>query len=71
MQTEVSRVHHNKHSADTNTLYMLGGVALMILGAGLVLSNRSVRRYISQIGIGDLVRNVLPDVEKYFQLRSM
>ena len=33
---------------DKDTLYMLGGVALMVFGAGLILSNPTIRRYMSQ-----------------------
>lgn len=56
---------------DKETLYLLSGVALMIFGAGLILSNSVVRRYLSQIGAGDIVHAVMPDVERYFKLRSM
>ncbi len=31
---------------------MLGGVALVIFGAGSVLSNPTVRRYLGQVGLG-------------------
>ena len=41
----------NGIGTDKDTLYMLGGVALMIFGAGLVLSNPVVRRYLSQMGV--------------------
>ena len=54
-----------------DTLYMLGGVALMVFGAGLVLSNSLVRRYMSQLGIGNLAQTVMPDVERYLRLRAM
>ena len=54
-----------------DTLYMLGGVALMVFGAGLVLSNSYVRRYMSQLGVGNLAETVMPDVERYFRLRAM
>ena len=50
---------------------MLGGVALMIFGAGLVLSNPFVRRYMSQLGIGNLAHAAMPDVERYLKLRAM
>jgi hypothetical protein len=56
---------------DKETLYMLGGVALMIFGAGLVLSNPIVRRYLSQVGLGSITSAALPDLERYFRLRSM
>lgn len=56
---------------DKETLYMLGGVALMVFGAGLVLSNPLVRRYMSQIGVGDLAHAAIPDIERYMKLRAM
>lgn len=56
---------------DRHTLYLLGGVALMIFGAGLVISNPVVRRYLGQIGLGNLTSAALPDVERYLKLRNM
>jgi len=52
-------------------LYLFGGVALVILGAGLIASHPSVRKYLGQMGIGDLVQAAVPDVERYLKLRSM
>ena len=66
METDGKAVENGK-----DTLYMMGGVALMVFGAGLVLSNPYVRRYMSQLGIGNLAQTVMPDVERYFRLRSM
>lgn len=54
-----------------DTLYMLGGVALIVFGAGLVLSNPFVKRYLSQLGVGNIAQAVMPDVERYFRLRAM
>jgi len=54
-----------------DTLYMLGGVALIVFGAGLVLTNPFVRRYLSQLGVGNIAQAVMPDVERYFRLRAM
>ena len=54
-----------------DTLYMLGGVALIVFGAGLVLSNPGIRRYMSNLGVGNLATAVIPDVERYFKLRAM
>ncbi|HEV7675708.1 MAG TPA: hypothetical protein VGQ12_14350 [Candidatus Angelobacter sp.] len=56
---------------DRHTLYLLGGVALMIFGAGLIISNPVVRRYMGQLGIGNLTQAALPDVERYLKLRNM
>jgi hypothetical protein len=56
-----------------DTLFMMGGVALVIFGAGLILSNPIVRRYMGQAGIGglSLLGAAMPDVEKYLRLRNM
>jgi len=61
----------NGIGTDKDTLYMLGGVALMIFGAGLVLSNPAVRRYLSQMGVGNMAHAALPDFERYLKLRAM
>jgi hypothetical protein len=61
----------NGNGSDKDTLYMLGGVALMVFGAGLILSNPFVRRYMSNLGVGNLATAVMPDVERYFRLRAM
>jgi hypothetical protein len=56
---------------DKDTLYMLSGAALIIFGAGLILSNPLVRRYLGQVGVGSLVQGALPDLDRYLKLRSM
>jgi len=61
----------NGTGSDKNTLYMLGGLALVVFGAGLILSNPFIRRYMSRIGVGNLAQAVMPDVERYLKLRSM
>jgi hypothetical protein len=59
------------NGADRDTLYLLGGVALVVFGAGLILSNPTARRFLGQMGLGDLTSAALPDVERYLKLRSM
>lgn len=71
MATELVKREENGNFTDRDTLYMLGGVALVVFGAGLILSNPTIRRYIGQAGLGDVIQNVVPDVERYFRLRSM
>ena len=61
----------NGDAVDKETLYMLGGVALVVFGAGLILSNPVVRRYMGLLGIGNFAGDVLPDIERYFKLRAM
>ena len=59
------------NGSDKDTLYMLGGAALILFGAGLILSNPIVRRYLGQLGVGNLVTAALPDVDRYLKLRNM
>ena len=40
----------------------------MIFGAGLIISNPVVRRYMGQLGIGNLTQAALPDVERVFEV---
>lgn len=61
----------NHNGGDKETLYMLGGAAMILFGAGLVLSNPQVRRYLGQIGVGNLLTAALPDVDRYLKLRNM
>ena len=63
-----------KESVDTDTLYFLGGVALCVVGAGLVLTNPVVKRFLSRAGLGtmgNLMSESMPDLERYLKIRSM
>jgi hypothetical protein len=71
MAVEIMNRTGESSGTDKETLYMLGGVALVIFGAGLVLSNPTVRRYLGQVGVGNLASAALPDLERYFRLRAM
>lgn len=71
MAIELMNPADGANGTDKETLYMLGGVALVIFGAGLVLSNSTVRRYLGQMGLGDVASAALPDIERYFRLRAM
>ena len=54
-----------------DTLFMLSGVALIVFGAGLILTNPIARRYMGQLGVGDLANLALPDLDRYLRLRAM
>jgi hypothetical protein len=71
MALEITDRAEGTNGSDKDTLYMLGGVALVIVGAGLVLTNPTVRRYLGQVGLGNFASAALPDLERYFRLRSM
>lgn len=71
MAMELMESTANEAANGKDTLYMLGGVALIVFGTGLVLSNPTIRRYLSQFGVGNIAETVMPDVERYFKLRAM
>ena len=71
MAMEFSDTNHNGNGTDKDTLYMLSGAALILFGAGLILSNPVVRKYLGQMGVGNLVGAALPDVDRYLKLRNM
>jgi len=68
---EILEPNYNGNDSGRDTLYMLAGLSLVIFGAGLILSNSVVRRYLGQLGVGNLAQVALPDVERYLKLRAM
>lgn len=56
---------------DRDSLMLFGGVALVVLGAGLILTNRAVRGYLGGLNVGKLVSNAAPDFQRYLKLKSM
>ena len=43
-----------------DTLFLLGGAAMVVFGAGLILSTPMMRRYLGGVGIGNLVQAAIP-----------
>ena len=70
MAVDISE-YKNDLGSDKDTLFMLSGAALILFGAGLILSNPLVRRYLGRLGVGHLVQAALPDLDKYLKLRAM
>lgn len=66
------RPNDNFDSAEAhNTLLMFGGIALMLLGAGLVLSSPVVRRYLSGLNLAALLQTAAPELERFMKLKPM
>jgi hypothetical protein len=61
----------NGSLTEKDTLLMLSGVALVVFGTGLILSSPVAKRYLAQIGLGDLVQAAMPDLDRYLKLRAM
>jgi len=64
---------HSDSAEARDTLFMMAGVSLVIFGAGLILSNPIVRRFMGAAGVSglNLLSAAVPDFEKYMKLRSM
>ena len=71
MPVEVIQRGDQENGANKDTLLMLGGVALVVVGAGLILTSPLAKKYMGQLGIGSLATDLIPDIERYFKLRSM
>jgi len=71
MKIELMDRQGNGNANARETLFLLGGAALLVVGAGMVLSHPAVRQYIDKSSLGNVISNLIPDVEKYFRLRSM
>lgn len=71
MAMELVESNTNELMNDKSTLYLLGGVAMVVFGVGLIISNPYVRQYLSRLGVGNLAQAAIPDVERYFKLRAM
>jgi hypothetical protein len=64
-----------------DVIYLMGGLALMVLGAGLVMTNHAVRKTMSatlSAVLPDLQGKFLPDltglgpdIDRYMKMRSM
>jgi hypothetical protein len=62
----------NLDSSETNdTMMLFGGAALIVLGAGMLLSSSVVRGYLGNLNVMKLIQAAVPDVERYLKLKAM
>ena len=54
-----------------DTLFLLGGVAMVVFGTGLILTSPPVRQLLGGSNIGNLLQAAVPDVERYLKLKAM
>jgi len=75
MQLTDRMVNHNSTEDDNNdtrdTLMLLSGAALVIFGAGLILTTPPVRKLLGGVGIGCLLQAAGPDFQRYLKLKAM
>ena len=67
----MENINFNDTSNNRDTMFMVGGVALVLLGTGMILSNPVIKKYLGQINPGGLLNAAMPDLDKYLKLRSM
>ena len=65
--------HANGQDANEtrDTLFLMGGAAMVIFGAGLILSTPVIRRQLGGAGLGNILSAALPDFQRYMKLRAM
>ncbi len=64
--------HSLENQDDTrDTLMLLSGTALVIFGAGLILSTPVVRKLLGGVGFGNLLQAAAPDLQRYLKLKAM
>lgn len=71
----------NDSSDNRDTLYLMGGLALIVLGTGLVMTNKSVRSAVMagvssvlpelQGKLGVDLSGIGDDVQRYLKLKAM
>jgi hypothetical protein len=71
MRNITKQITEDDAGADKDMLLLFGGIALAVLGAGLILSNRHVRQLLGQIQPGALMQSAVPDIQRYLKLRAM
>jgi hypothetical protein len=69
-------MQENANSEVRDALLIAGGIALAVLGAGMVLAHPGIRRALlggaTPLGsLGNHIGGVLPDVERYLKLKAM
>jgi hypothetical protein len=68
---ELERTNGQGASETRDTMFLLGGAALVLFGAGLILSTPMVKRALGGVGIGNLIGAAIPDLERYMKLKAM
>ena len=63
--------NQNQEDDTRDTLMLLSGAALVIFGAGLMLTTPMVRRLLGGFGIGNILQAAAPDFERYLKLKAM
>jgi hypothetical protein len=74
-------MENNGAGESKDMLYLVGGLALLIAGAGLIMAHPAVRRQVRDSldrivpnlpgNLGGSLATVVPDFQRYMKIRSM
>jgi hypothetical protein len=69
-------MQENTNSDTRDAVLIAGGIALVVLGTGLILAHPAIRRTLlgsaNPLGsMGNGIGGILPDVERYLKLKAM
>lgn len=74
-------MQNNGSDESKDMLYIVGGLALLVAGAGLLLSHPNIRRQVRAglervlpnvpTSLTSGLTNVVPDIQRYMRIRSM
>lgn len=70
MAMELEHLNGNDENETKDMLLLLGGAALVVFGASLMLSTPMVRRALGNGGLGNLIGAAMPELEKFMKLRT-
>jgi hypothetical protein len=68
---ELINADNNGSDEARDTMLLFGGMALMLLGAGMVMTSPVVRRYLGGVNLAGLLQSAAPDFERYLKLKAM
>ncbi len=66
------RINGHGSTESRDILFLMGGAAMVVFGAGLILSTPFVRGILGEVSLGNLVGSAVPkDLQRYLKLRAM
>ena len=66
----LTALDNNDSTESRDTLMMFGGLALVTLGGGMILTS-PIRKYMGELNVAKLVQAAAPDVARSLKLRAM
>ncbi len=68
---ELENLNGQDPNETKDTLLLIGGAALMVIGAGLILSTPMIRKALGGRGLGGILGAAVPELQRYLKLRDL